>query len=265
MMKQIESGAWKIVAGALIFSFGLSLLASIGHHSHSPAPTTAAAQPVAAATATARPRTASTTMPAPLVVVFPGLTPPAGLASGRVGYSLAGAVRIDYGKYGEFVKIGSAGVPSSTTSFSSLPVPSLSADLPARGLARESWTIWTRVHTPGEQVFAIRLQAPDRAVAELHVDGQGSAIANLDNNGTAGQQTAIGQTSLASGWHEVEVSVTHSVGEPPSSTHVDVFMRGPDESTPVNFTPFAPAASAPHEFPTGGGAHPAPTATEKKL
>lgn len=279
MMKQIESSAWKIVAGVLIFSFGLSLLKSIGGHQASP-PATTAARPATAATAAVRPSAASTTS-APLVVVFPALTLPSGLTSGRVEYALEGAHWLDYGKWGKFVRIGSAGLSSSTTSFASLPVSGLAADLPAHGLARESWSIWTRVRKPGEQVFAVRVQAPAHAVAALHVDGLAAPVVSLDNSGAAGQQTAIGQISLAVGWHEIEVSVTHSVGEPPSSTRVDVFMRGPDESTPVNFTPFSPAAdtpvppvasaavpaaaeSAPRAIPVGVGGQPAPATTEKK-
>lgn len=278
MMKQIESGAWKIVAGALIFSFGLSGLKSCADRA--PA-ATAAAQPAPAASAPARPSAASTTSAPSLVVVFPALTPPSALTSGRVEYSLAGATWLDFGKFGEFATIGSVGVPSSTTSFSSLPVPALSAYLPARGLARESWTFWTRVQKPGEQVFAVRVQAPAHAVAALHVDGLSAPVVNLDNLGAAGQQTAIGQISLAAGWHEVEVSVTHSVSELPASTRVDVFMRGPDESAPVNFTPFSPAvdtpvppatsapipasaAVAPRAIPVGGEGHPTPATTEKK-
>ena len=271
MMKQIESGAWKIVGGALIFSFGLSLLRSIGGH-HAPAPATSAA---------AQPRAASTTS-APLVVVFPSLTPPVGLVSGRVEYALEGAQWLDYGRYGEFVKVGSAVVPSSTTSFASLPVTGLATDLPARGLARESWAIWTRVRAAGEQTFVIRLRAPERAIAELHVDGLGAAVVNMDNAGGAGQQTALGQINLAAGWHTLTLSVTHSASEQrPAAVRADLFMRGPDEVSPANFTPFFPvadtpvppaasasapaaAATAPRAIPVGGEWQTAPATTEKK-
>ena len=275
-MKQIEAGAWKIVAGALIFSFGLSLLKSIGHHT----PAAAAAQPAAATTAAASPRAASTTS-APLVVVFPALTPPAGLTSGRAEYTIAGAAWLDFGKYGEFSTIGSVGVPSSTTSFSSLPIPHLSAYLQARGLARESWLLWTRVTVPGEQTFVIQLRAPAHAVAALHVDGLSAPVVSLDNLGSAGHQTGLGRINLGKGWHTLTLSVTHSASEPPASTRVDVFMRGPDEASPTNFTPFSPsadtlvtpaasavvptpAASAPRAIPVGGEGQPAPSTTEKK-
>jgi hypothetical protein len=191
-----------------------------------------------------------------LVVVFPAQTPPAGLSSGRVEYTLDGAPQTGYGEYGQWVTIGTAGLPSSTTSFSSLPVSNLSANLPAHGLARESWTLWVRVKSAGDQMFAIQIQAPAHAVAALHVDGQNSTVVNLDNDGAAGRQIAIGQIDLAEGWHTLTLSVVHSSDQPPAAVRAEVFMRGPDEASPVNFTPYALASAPAPTFALGGTARP---------
>lgn len=187
--------------------------------------------------------TAATAATGPLVVVYPGLTAPDDLASGRAVYAVDAAPMITYGNYGPWVAVGSSGVVQSTTSFSSLPVTAFAAGLPSIGKVRETWTFWTHAQAAGAHVFALRADSPEHAVSELRVDGQGRAAVSVEADG--GAQTSIGQVDLGAGWHTLTLVVEHSSRLGPSAVVTSIFMRGPDESAPVTFTPFAltPAAA----------------------
>lgn len=184
--------------------------------------------------------TAATAAIGPLVVVYPGLTAPDDLASGRAAYAVDATPMITYGTYRQWVAVGSSGVAQSTTSFSSLPVPALAASLPSAGKVRETWTFWTLAQADGAYVFALSLDSPEHAIAEIRVDGQGKAAISIESDGGA-EQTSLGQVDLGEGWHSLSLTLTHSSRyRTPAAVTASVFERGPNESTPVTFTPFAP-------------------------
>ena len=289
MMRHIEAGAWKLAAGALIFSFGFSMLKSCtdrmppagpdtSHAQFAPA-TTAAARPHAASTA---PASAATVAARELVVAWPALTQPAGLAPGRVDYALVVSRWVNFGVWGPEVALGGATVDAGTTSFTALPVSALAADVPTRGRVRETWTWWLNIPDGGSQALVVRERATagESASATLTIDTDSTPVVAVTCCGPAiaggsPQQVGVGQVDLASGWHKLTLTVLHVPAAGPVSA--DVFLRGPSAAAPTTILPFSPVATAPaaaqasaatapapREFHTGGEAHPAPTTTEKK-
>lgn len=295
MMKSIEHGAVKLCVGLLIVSFALGALKSIGHHTPPTEVATTAGRDGAAATAVARPRAASTTAsarPAPasvdtiapsaLVVLWPALTPPAELVSGRVAYSLSAAPWIDYGQWGREVELGAATIDASASSFASLPVAALAADVPTNGRAREMWTWWVRVPDGGGQTLVVKLGAiaGNTASVALSVDTATTPAVAVTCcapaiAGGEPQQVGVGTIDLAAGWHKLTLVAVHVPAAGP--VNADVFVRGPSGPAPTTVTPFAPAStaptsqspsasttSAPHAIPIAGEGHPAASTTEKK-
>lgn len=295
VMKHIESGAWKIVGGALIFSFGFAALKSCADRMPPAGPDTSHAQFAAAETAAARPHAASTAAvaklapssaatvaPRELVVTWPSLIPPAGLMPGRVDYALVASPWVNFGVWGPDVAIGGATVAASTSSFSALPVAGLADDVPTRGRVRETWTWWMHVPIGGAQTLVLREHAVagETAAATLAVDTDSTpsvsvACCAAAIAGGSPQQVGIGQVDLASGWHKLTLKVLHVPEAGPVS--IDVFKRGPSDASPTTITPFAPAsatpappapsasaASAPAVIPIGGEGHPVPAIAEKK-
>lgn len=210
-----------------------------------------AAAPADSAVAQRMVPTAASATPAALgslQVVLPGQPKPMGLQSNHVAYALSFAPTAAWtGKLsGPWASLGSAVLPATASSFTTLPSPGLAGDLPGDGATLQTWRFWWRASTSGRHVVVLQIAntAAVPAAATLTVDAQVKPVTTV-NADDEGNHNAIAAADLGAGWHRLVVTLQQPVAASRGrQTTVNVFVRGPSASQPVDVTPWAAVPTA---------------------
>ena len=177
--------------------------------------------------------------------VMPGADAPADLVPMRAAYTLESAPTPGYNETAvNWSRIGRMMVDARAANFVALQQEKLDDLLPSKGQVRETWQFSVHVPKSGDWVTVARATGAYRTVARLFVDGvPQTALTSRPDNAAS---THVGTLRLGAGWHEVRVTLEQRISRPQSQmkAHVELFWRGPGDSSPVAMVPHAVDAGA---------------------